>query len=271
MNKLTFILNFFCGKDLLLSSTYNAFSHNTAQCSPVFSSSGYNFPPPVQLHISYLCVLTYCSVNGSEVLNYPELLIGVQQHVLWRDIGNFNFFSWHPGFISHKTLYVHTTCETYFGTKFWKGVVLHLLHRLKRFNLQGTDKILGFVFLPDKQTSGCNYKTFHANRQKLQKHLVCYWLHALTRQNMGRNVTSSSPYIRTFSNCYSVDISISCKEKQHHLQFHLTWARGTQFGQGPVLAVHLSESVSPFARNFRPWHQIYSTAQGSNTIVRLVS
>ena len=53
------------------------------------------------------------------------------------------------------------------------------------------------------------------------------------------------------------------QRKQHHFQFHLTWARGTQFGQGPVLAVHLSESVSPFARNFPPWQQIYSAAQGS--------
>ena len=80
-----------------------------------------------------------------------------------------------------------------------------------------------------------------------------YSLHALMRQNVGRNATSSSPYIKTFSNCYSVDISVSFKEKQHPFQFYLTWARGTQFGEGPVLAVHLAESVSPFARNVRPW------------------
>ena len=35
----------------------------------------------------------------------------------------------------------------YFGTKFERGVVLPLLHRFKRFNLQETDKILGFRFL----------------------------------------------------------------------------------------------------------------------------
>ena len=61
------------------------------------------------------------------------------------------------------------------------------------------------------------------------------------------------------------------QRKQHHFSSHLTWARGTQFGEGPVLAGHLSESVSPFARNFRPWQHIYSTAQGSNTIVQFVS
>ena len=44
----------------------------------------------------------------------------------------------------------------------------------------------------------------------------------------------------------------------------LTWARGTQFGEGLVLAVHLFESFSPFARNVRPWQHLYSTSQGSN-------
>ena len=46
-----------------------------------------------------------------------------------------------------------------------------------------------------------------------------------------------------------MDISVSFKEKQHHIKFHLTWTRSAQCGEGPVLAVHLSESVSPFARN----------------------
>ena len=91
------------------------------------------------------------------------------------------------------------------------------------------------------------------------------------RQNVGKNATNSSPYIKTFSNCYFVDILVSFEEKQHHFKFHLTWARGTQLGKGPVLAVHLSESVSPFARNVRTWEHIYSTTQGSNTIVQLVS
>ena len=84
-----------------------------------------------------------------------------------------------------------------------------------------------------------------------------YSLHALTSQNVGRNATSASPYIKTFSNCYSVDKSVSFEERQHHSKFHLTWARGTQFGEGLVLAVHLSESVSPFARNFRPWQHLF--------------
>ena len=53
------------------------------------------------------------------------------------------------------------------------------------------------------------------------------------------------------------------QEKQHHFKFHLTWTRGTQFGEGLVLAMHLSESVSPFARSVRLWQRIYSTAQGS--------
>ena len=74
-----------------------------------------------------------------------------------------------------------------------------------------------------------------------------------------RIATSSSPYIKTFSNCYFVDTSASFKEKQHHFKFHFTWARGTQFGKGPVLAVHLSKSISPFARNFWPWQHFYST------------
>ena len=81
-------------------------------------------------------------------------------------------------------------------------------------------------------------------------------------QNGGRNATSSSPYAKTFSNCCFVDISVSFKEKQHHLKFHLTWARGTQFGEDPVLAVPLFQSVSPFAQNVRPWQRICSTAQG---------
>ena len=93
---------------------------------------------------------------------------------------------------------------------------------------------------------------------------VSYSLQALTRRNVGRNATSSSPYIKTFSNCYFVDTSVSFKEKQHHFKFHLTWARGTQFGEGPVLAVHLSESVSPFARNFQTWQHIYPPLRAQN-------
>ena len=34
--------------------------------------------------------------------------------------------------------------RTIFWHKIWRGVVLYLLHRLKRFNLYETDKILGF-------------------------------------------------------------------------------------------------------------------------------
>ena len=79
---------------------------------------------------------------------------------------------------------------------------------------------------------------------------MTYSLHALTRQNVAGHATSSSPYIKTFSNCYFVDISVFFKEKHHHFKSHIKWARGTQFGAGPLLAVHLSESVSPFARNF---------------------
>ena len=73
---------------------------------------------------------------------------------------------------------------------------------------------------------------------------MSYSFHSLTRQDVGRNATSSSPLIRTFSNCCFVDISVSFKEKQDHFKLHLTWARGTQFGEGPVLAVHLSECCS---------------------------
>ena len=40
------------------------------------------------------------------------------------------------------------------------------------------------------------------------------------RQNVGRNATSSSPYIKTFWECYFVDISVSFKEKQHHFKLH---------------------------------------------------
>ena len=63
-----------------------------------------------------------------------------------------------------------------------------------------------------------------------------------------------------------VDKSVSFKEKQRHFSSHLTWARGTHFGEGPVLAVHLSESVSPFARNVRPWQHIYSTEVGRKSV-----
>ena len=127
-------------------------------------------------------------------------------------------------------------------------------------------KYSALLCLPDKQTFGCVHKILYANRWK-QKYPVSYSLHALTRQNVGRNAMSSNPYIKTFSNCYFVDISVSFIEKQHHCKFHLTWARGMQFGEGPVVAVHLSESVSPFAQNFRLWQHIYSTAQGLNTII----
>ena len=37
--------------------------------------------------------------------------------------------------------------RTIFWHKIWRGVVLHLLNRLKRFNLQDRDKLLGFRFL----------------------------------------------------------------------------------------------------------------------------
>ena len=42
--------------------------------------------------------------------------------------------------------------------------------------------------------------------------------YALTRQNGGRNTTSSGPYIKTFSNCYFVDMSVSFKRKTTPLQ-----------------------------------------------------
>ena len=48
---------------------------------------------------------------------------------------------------------------------------------------------------------GAFTKLFYANRWKQQKYPVSYSLHALTSQNVERNATSSSPYIKTFSNC----------------------------------------------------------------------
>ena len=153
--------------------------------------------------------------------------------------------------------------RTIFWHKIWKGVVLPLLPDSKDLTYRREIKYSALVFLPDKQTSGCIYKVFYANRWKYQKYPVSCSLHALKRQNEGRNSTSSSLSIKTFSNCYFVDISVSFKEKQHHFKFHPTWARGAQFGEGSVLAVHLSESVSPFAQNVRPWQHIYFTAQDS--------
>ena len=75
------------------------------------------------------------------------------------------------------------------------GVVLHLLHRLKRFSLYETDKILGFRFSGrTNETSAGFYKNFYPNRWKWKKYPVSYSLHALMCQNVGRNARSSSPW-----------------------------------------------------------------------------
>ena len=73
--------------------------------------------------------------------------------------------------------------------------------------------------------------------------------------------TVKNPSGRTFRANGLTDFFIRCTD----------WSDSTYKRPSSVLAVHLSESVSPFARNIRPWQHIYSTAQGSNTIVQIVS
>ena len=153
--------------------------------------------------------------------------------------------------------------RTIFGDKIWMGVLLSLLNRLKRFNLQETDKILGFRFFCLINKHPVVFTNVLREPMKVSEISRVLFASCSKAQNVGRNAMSSSPYIKTFSNCYFVDISVSFKEKQHHLKFHLTWARGTQFGEDPVLAVHLSESVRPSAQNFRTWQHTYSTAPWS--------
>ena len=115
--------------------------------------------------------------------------------------------------------------RTIFWRKIWRGVVLSLLNRLKPSNLYEREtKYSAFVFLPDKQTSGCLHTTFYANQWQYQKYPVSYSLHSLTSQNVGKNATSSSPYIKTFSNCYFVDISVSVTENN-------TTSNSTSHGQ----------------------------------------
>ena len=139
----------------------------------------------------------------------------------------------------------YTTCGPYFGTKFEGAYFFICCTDWNDSTYRKQTKYSAFVFLPDKQTSGCVYKTFYPNRWKWQTYPVSYSFHALTSQNVGRNATSSSPFIKTFSNCYFVGQISLLQRKQHHFKFHLTWARGAQFSKGPVLTVHLSESVSP--------------------------
>ena len=160
--------------------------------------------------------------------------------------------------------------RTIFWHKLWRGVVLHLLHRFKRFNLQEADKIFGFRFLAGQTDIRLRSQKFLRAPMKAAKIsgvLFASFSHAPKRGKKCDEFKSLYQNILEFLFCGHISL---LQRKQHHLKFHLTWARGPQFGQGPVLAVHLSESVSSFARNFPTWKQIYSTAQGSNTIVQFV-
>ena len=153
--------------------------------------------------------------------------------------------------------------RTIFWHKIWRGVVLRLLHRLKRFNLQETDKILGFRFLAGQTDIRSRSQNFLREPMKVAEISGVLFASCSNAPKRGKKCDEFKSHIKTFSNCCFVDTSVSSKEKQHHFQFHLTWARGTQCGEGPVLAVELFESFSPFAQNVPPWQHIYSTAQGS--------
>ena len=161
--------------------------------------------------------------------------------------------------------------RTIFWHKIWRGIVLHLLHQFKRSNQWERDKVLGFRFLAGQTVIRLRLQNFLHEPMKVAEISGVLFASCSDAPKRGKKCDKFQSLYQTFLNCYFVEISVSFKEKQHHFKFHLTWARDTQFGEGPVLAGHLSESVSPFARNVRPWQHIYSTAQGSNTIVQFVS
>ena len=144
--------------------------------------------------------------------------------------------------------------------------------RLKRSNLQERDKILGSRSLPRQTDIRLRLQNFLREPMKVvETYPVSYSFHALTRQNVGRNATSSSPYIKTFSNCYSVDTSVSFKEKQQHLQFHLTWTRGTQFGEGPCIGSALVRVRQPICSEFSAMEANLFHRSELTTIVQFVS
>ena len=161
--------------------------------------------------------------------------------------------------------------RTIFWHNIWIVVILHLLHRLKRFSLQKRYKTFAFRFLAGQTDICLRLQNFLREPIKVAEISGVLFASCSNKPKPGKKCDEFKSLYQTFSNCYFVDISVSFEEKQHPFKLYLTWARGTQSGEGPVLAVHLSESVSPFARDFQPWQHIYSTAQGSNTTVQSTS
>ena len=143
--------------------------------------------------------------------------------------------------------------RTTFWHKIWRSVVLPLLNRLKRFNLQKTDKILGFRFLARQTDIRLRLQNFLCEPIKVVEISGVLFASGSNKPKRRKKCDEFKSLYQNILKLLFCDTSVFFTEKQHHFKFRLTWARSTQFGEGPVLAVHLSESVSPFARNFRTW------------------
>ena len=170
-----------------------------------------------------------------------------------------------------KTIGQCTTCGLYFGTKFEGAQFFLCLIDWNDSTCRRQTKYSDFVFMPDKRTSACVYKTFLREPMKVAEISSVLFVSCSNAPKCGKKCDEFKSLYQNIFKLFFVDISVSFKEKQHHFKFHFTWARGTRFGEGPLLAVHLSESVSPFARNFPTWKQICSPAQGLKTSVKFVS
>ena len=86
--------------------------------------------------------------------------------------------------------------QTIFWHKVCRGVILHLLQRLERFNLYETDKIIQLRFLAEQTDIRLRFTKRFTRTDKSSKDIRCPI--ALTRQNVRTNATSSSSYITTF-------------------------------------------------------------------------
>ena len=102
-------------------------------------------------HFIFIKLLMLCFFPSIIQLNHNPTCFFIQIYTLY--------------WINKRFIFLYHV-RTIFWNRIWRGVVLRLLHRLKRFNLQETDKILGFRFLARQTDIRLRLQNFYAHRWK---------------------------------------------------------------------------------------------------------
>ena len=157
--------------------------------------------------------------------------------------------------------------RTIFWHKIWRGVVLHLLNRLKRFNLLERDKILGFGFLAGQTDIPLRWQNFLREPMKVAEISGVLFASWSNKSKCGKKCDEfKSLYQNILKLLFCGHISL-LQRKTTPLQIPPHMGKRFAIWRRSRIGSALVRVRQPFARNVRPWQHIFSTVQGSNTIV----